>query len=100
MAQFQLIGDREKLSKGPKSMDRTEFSGGKFQAVGDSVALKQTPVPLQQNRKGISGGTFQKVGDSVSLSQTPHKGWTSYETPISNRAKFASQVPGAKKGGK
>lgn len=97
MAKFQLIGDQEKLSKGPKSMDRTEFKAGKFQMVGDSVSMKQTPVPLQQARTGIKGGTFQNVGDKVSLSQTPHKGWTSYATPISDRAKFASQMPGKKK---
>jgi len=96
MAEFQLIGDKEKLKSGPKSMDRTEFSGGKFQAVGDSVSLKQTPVPLQHNRKNVSGGTFQKVGDSVTLGKTPIKGWQSHDTPISNRAKFASQVPGKK----
>lgn len=97
MATFQNIGDKEKLSKGPKSMSRTEFSGGKFQLVGDSVSMKQTPVPLQQNRTGIKSGTFQKVGDSVSLGKTPQKGWNSYETPISTRAKFASEMPGKKK---
>lgn len=96
MAEFQLIGDKEKLKSGPRSMDRTEFSGGKFQAVGDSVSLKQTPVPLQQNKKGVSGGTFQKIGDSVTLGKTPIKGWQSHDTPISNRAKFASQMPGKK----
>lgn len=100
MAKFQLIGDKEKLSKGPKNMDRTEFSGGKFQLLGDSVSMKQTPVPLQQNRTGIKSGTFQNVGDKVSMSQAPHKGWTSYETPISTRAKFASEMPGKKKGSK
>ena len=97
MAKFQLIGDREKLSSGPKSMSRTEFSAGKFQMVGDSVTMKQTPVPLQQNKAGTGRGTFQNIGDKVSMSQTPHKGWQSFETPISTRAKFASEMPGRKK---
>ena len=100
MAKFQLIGDQEKLSKGPKSMDRTEFSGGKFNLVGDSVTMSQKPVPLQENRTGIKSGQFQLVGDKASMSQTPHKGWASYDTPISDRAKFASQMPGSKKGSK
>lgn len=100
MAQFQLIGDKEKLSKGPRNMDRTQFSAGKFQMVGDSVSMSQKPVPLQQERTGIRGGTYQKVGDSVSLGKTPIKGWQSFPTPISDRAKFASEMPGKKKGTK
>lgn len=97
MAKFQLIGDQQRLSKGPRSMDRTEFKAGKFDLLGDSVTMKQTPVPLQQGKTGIKSGSFQNVGDKVSMSTTPHKGWTSYATPISDRAKFASQMPGKKK---
>jgi hypothetical protein len=99
MAKFQLIGDQERLSKGPKNAEPHEFKSGKFQYVGDSVPLSDSPVPLQQHKAGIKGGSYQLVGDKVSLSETPHKGWASYSTPISDRAKFASQMPGGKKKG-
>jgi hypothetical protein len=97
MAKFQNIGDKETLSRGPKNMDRSEFKSGEFCLVGDSVKMSQKPVPLQQERNGIRGGTYQKVGDSVTLGKTPIKGWQSFETPISTRAKFASEMPGRKK---
>lgn len=96
MAQFQIIGDKEKLSKGPRNSERKQFSGGSFQQVGDNVNLSQKPVPLQQGHAGTKGGQHQNVGEKVSLSPTPHKGWDSYSTPLSERAMFQSMMPGAK----
>ena len=96
MADFQLIGDKQKLSKGPRSYDRSKFSGGKYQQVGDAVSFSSTPVPLQHDSKGTRGGSFQTVGDKVSLGKTPMKGWNSYSTPISERSIFQSVTTGRK----
>lgn len=96
MAQFELIGDKENLSKGPRNAERKAFSGGAFQQVGDNVPLSQKPVPLQQGHNGASGGQHQNIGEKVSLSATPHKGWDSHSTPLSERALFQSIMPGAK----
>jgi hypothetical protein len=98
MAQFEIIGDQQKLSKGPKSMDRSRFTGGSFQQVGDRVQMSAKPVPLQHDSKGVRGGTFQEVGDRVSLERSPQKGWESYSTPISDRSWFQSATSG--RGGK
>ncbi len=98
MAKFQLIGDEQKLSKGPRSAEPHGFSGGKFQLLGDQVKMSEKPVPLQQYRAGTGHGKFQNVGDKVSLSETPHKGWNSYNTPISERNQWTKQMPGKKKG--
>lgn len=94
MAEFQIIGDKQKLSKGPKSYDRSRFAGGSFQQVGDRVEMSATPVPLQHDSKGVRGGTFQEVGDRISLGKTPQKGWESYSTPISDRSWFQSATGG------
>ena len=91
MAMFQLIGDKEKLSKGPKKEEPTNVkSMGSFQMVGDHVPMSKNPVPLQMHEK--SAGTFQMVGDKVNMSGTPHKGWASASTPESDRAIFQSKV--------
>jgi len=100
MAKFQLIGDEQKLSKGPRNYDRSKFSGGRVQQVGDRVALSDRPVPLQEGNKGVRGGSYQQVGDSVTLSKTPQKGWESYPTPVSDRARQQSVMPGVSGKGK
>ena len=91
MAMFQLIGDKERLSKGPKKEEPLNTkSAGSFQFVGDSVPMSKTPVPLQMHES--SKGTFQMIGDKVNMSDTPHKGWASASTPVSDRTNFQSKV--------
>lgn len=97
MAEFQIVGDEQKLSKGPKNEDPHGFKGGKFQAVGDMAPIGSTPVPLQQG-KVANKGKFQNIGTHQPLSQTPQKGWNSFNTPMSDRTKFAALIPGLKKG--
>lgn len=94
MATFQTIGDKQKLSKGPKSYDRSRFAGGSVQQVGDRVAMSSKPVPLQHDSKGVRGGKYQQVGDNVTLGKTPQKGWESHSTPISDRSWFQSATSG------
>lgn len=94
MAIFQEVGDKQKLSKGPKTMNRSKFSGGAHQLVGDHVPMSEKPVPMQSGNKHIAGGTFQEVGDRVGLSHSPQKGWNSYKTPMSDRAIAQSDMPG------
>lgn len=94
MATYQRIGDEQKLSKGPRSMERSRFSGGQQQQVGDRVPLSTRPVPMQYGNKHVSGGSYQQIGDSVSLSKAPQKGWNSFPTPVSDRAKAQSVMPG------
>lgn len=94
--QFQVIGDEQKLSKGPRSYDRSKFAGGTYQQVGDSVKLGTTPVPMQEGKKNIRDGQFQLVGDQIKMSATPHKGWNSMATPMSDRAIKQSDMPGKK----
>jgi hypothetical protein len=94
MAEFQVIGDKQKLSKGPKSYDRSRFAGGSFQQVGDRVPMSSTPVTLQHDSKGVRGGSFQVIGDKVSLGKSPQKGWESHATPMSDRAWFQSATSG------
>lgn len=100
MAEFQRIGDKQELKKGPKSYDRSRFSGGGFNLVGDSVSMSAKPVPIQDGNKHIAGGKFQQLGDNVSLGQSPQKGWESHATPMSDRAWQQSAMPGAGKGKK
>ena len=91
MADFQLIGDKEKLSKGPRKEEPLNTkSAGAFQFVGDSVPMSKTPVPLQMSKTSM--GSFQMVGEKVSMSDTPHKGWDSASTPLSQRAVFQSVI--------
>jgi len=94
MAKFEVIGDEKKLSKGPRNYDRSRFTGGKVQQTGDQVKLSATPVAMQSGNKHISGGSYQQVGDSVTLSKQPRKGWESYPTPVSDRTKQQSVMPG------
>ena len=95
MAKFELIGDKENLKSGPKSVQATFTKGpGMFEMVGDSVPMSKTPVSLQMSEK--SKGSFQMVGDKVSMSSTPHKGWDSASTPLSDRAIFQSKIKGGK----
>ena len=56
-----------------------------------------TLKPSEKKTTKIQEGTYQKVGDSVTLGKTPQHGWNSFPTPISDRAKFASEMPGRKK---
>jgi hypothetical protein len=91
---FQEVGDKQKLSKGPRSYDRSKFSGGSHQLVGDHVPMSSKPVPLQSGNKHVQGGAYQKIGDSVSLSRSPQKGWNSFSTPMSDRAWKQSDMPG------
>lgn len=95
MATFQIIGDKQKLSTGPKNADPHNGPNGTFQMVGESVKLSATPVPLQEAKAG-GGGTFQNVGDKVAMSSTPHHGWASASTPPSTRAIEQSKMPGRK----
>jgi len=97
MADFQRVGDKQKLSKGPKNYDRSRFGGGQFGMVGDSVTMSSKPVPIQSGNKHISGGSYQQVGDAVPLSPTPHKGWDSHATPMSDRSIKQSDMPGFSK---
>jgi len=97
MANFQIIGDQEKLSKGPKNALPHNGPNGTFQLMGEEVKLSANPVPLQEGKAG-GGGQFQNVGDKVSMSSTPHHGWASAPTPMSDRALAQSNMPGVKKG--
>lgn len=98
MAEFQRVGDKQDLSKGPRNYDRSRFKGGAFNLTGDSVSMSSKPVPMQGGNKHIAGGSYQQVGDSVSLGRTPQKGWESYKTPMSERTWKQSDMPGAGKG--
>ena len=96
MANFQIIGDKEKLSGGPKNALPHNGNNGQYQLIGTNQPLSQTPVPLQQG-KVPNSGTFQNIGEKVSMSPTPHKGWDSAKTPMSDRAIAQSIIPGLKK---
>lgn len=97
MANFQIIGDKQKLSTGPKNENPHNGPNGTYQMVGECVKMSATPVPLQEGKSG-GGGAFQNVGDKVSMSSTPHHGWASASTPPSERAIAQSNMPGLKKG--
>jgi len=94
MAVFQEIGDKQKLSKGPRNYDRSKFSGGAHQLVGDHVPMSSNPVSAQSGNKHIAGGSYQQIGDSVGLGKSPQKGWNSFKTEMSQRAIFQSVFPG------
>lgn len=82
---MQVIGDKEKLKNEPRTVTPTPFSGGKMQAVGDTISqMKDTPVSMAP--KAFAGGTIQKVGSDVALKDTPRHGWQSFDTPMSQRA--------------
>lgn len=100
MAEFQKVGDEQRLSKGPRNYNRSQFASGKYQKVGDEIKLSTKPVAGQSGVKNIRGGSYQKVGDSVSLNRSAQKGWNSYSTPMSERAVEQSALPGIAKGKK
>jgi hypothetical protein len=95
MAVFQEVGDKQKLSKGPRNYDRSKFSGGAHQLIGDHVPMSEKPVAMQEDKKGHHGGAFQEVGDRISLSRKPQKGWNSASTPMSDRAWIQSKMSGS-----
>lgn len=94
MAEFQDIGDKQSLSKGPRNYTRSKFSGGQKQDIGDHVPMSPKPVPLQSGNKHVKGGAYQDIGTSVNLSKAPQRGWNSAPTPMSDRVNFQSLVPG------
>ena len=78
---YEVVGDTQKLSKGPLDMNRTSFKGGQVQMVGDKINLKQNATP--QVPSGGRDGERQVLGDTVSLNRNPQKGWNSASTPMS-----------------
>jgi hypothetical protein len=72
-----------------KSPLRGEFDdrAGKpeMQMVGSKCDLSRTPV--EDFRSEVSEGTRQTVASEAPMGRTPVKGWDSYPTPMSERAK-------------
>jgi hypothetical protein len=93
MAKIQLIGTGMDLSDGPEDMISTAFGGGTVQMTGSESDLSRATDPMGVFNKGVRGGKVQDENTGmVDLNRTPHRGWNSYNTPISENSKNAGEV--------
>ncbi len=83
----EFLGSELNLDK--KSPLNGEFvdRAGKpeMQMLGSKCDLSRTPV--EDFRSEVKEGTRQSVASESPLGRTPVKGWDSYPTPMSDRAK-------------
>ena len=88
----QTTATEQRLSKGPRSMTNSRFSGGKVQYGSTCVKQSDRPVPLQYNT-GTRGGKIEYVATCIDrgMPSDPKKGFNSYSTPLSLRAEAQSK---------
>ena len=84
----QLLGSEASLQKNfPLNVEHDGKTGTpEEQLLGSHAPTSRTPVPLQHFNKGERAGTFQLSGSEAPLDHTPTKGYTSFKTPMSDRA--------------
>jgi len=89
----QLLGSEASLQKNsPLNVEHDGKTGTpEEQLLGSHAPTSRTPVPLQQFNKGERAGTFQLSGSEAPLDHTPTKGYESFKTPMSDRAKAQSR---------
>lgn len=88
----ESTGTNVNLSKGPKSMDRSQFAGGKIEEGFGPVSVPMKGVTPLQYKMGKMDQ--ECTATYVDLGTSPQKGWNSAPTPMSNRAIQQSKTGG------
>jgi len=75
MAQYEMIGDKEDLSKKGIDSPTDHARDGAMQLVGDQESMARRAIPSPTDHASM--GTIQRVGEEVSLNRKPVFGWGS-----------------------
>ena len=89
----QLLGTEASLQKNsPLNVEHEGKTGTpEEQLLGSHAPISQKAVPLQEFSNGTQSGQFQTLGSMAPTNSTPNKGWDSFSTPMSDRAKAQSK---------
>lgn len=99
-SKIQMVGSEQELSKGPDDMRQSAFPGGMVQMTGSDASLSRRTTPMGVFDKHISGGMTQTFATTVDLNRTAHRGWDSYDTPMSDNSETPdSSMSGFPSGG-
>jgi hypothetical protein len=98
-SRIEMLGDQVDLKGGPRDMRPDAFSGGEIDMDASEANLSRRTDPMGRfdgiYDKHVAGGKIEITGSQVPLKETPHRGWDSYETPMSDGSQASeSRVSG------
>jgi len=100
---IQMTGSKADLTKSPRDMRQSAFTGGTVYMTGSEAELPHRTTPMGEFDKHVRGGTVEMTGSGAEVNRTPVRGWDSYETPISENSENSESAsssypsPGKKK---
>ena len=80
-----MVGITQPLKQEPRNVLPDNHSKpSSQQMVGATVSLQSQPSTVKFGA-GTPNGTLQMVGEQVKMNSKPQSGWTSFDTPPSER---------------
>lgn len=99
---IQMIGSEADTTPGsPNDMRQSAFPGGTVEFTGSEASLSRRTTPMGVFDKGVRGGSMEMIGSGAECNRTPHRGWESFDTPISENSEASnSSVSGYPRSGR